>query len=153
MERYVVLKRIQNLFNPILEPKNQNSNGGFSLSGAISITQPIYRKTNNTAVYPCTIAGFNGLPSKTSLGNLAAGRRPQHHRSTGTRMNQLRQSTTSTLPRGTKSSSIGRQEGQNANQKKQMDRSAVIDSGFSSGSNGYVLSGSPPGGSFMLGSY
>lgn len=117
---------------PISEPKKQNSNGGFSLSGAISITQPIYRKTTNTAVYPATIAGFNGMTSRMSLANLVAGRRPQHHRSTGTRMNQLRQPNTSTLPRGTKSSSIGRQDGQTAAQKKQMDRSAAIDSGNSS---------------------
>jgi hypothetical protein len=127
------------------EPKKQPGNGCFSTS-SVNITQPIYRKTSNTAIYPATIAGFNGV--------LGMGRRPQHHRSTGPRMNQLRQSNTnSTLPRNAKSSSIGRQDATTTTQKKQVDRKAAADSGFSSGSGGY-LSASPPGGSsFMLGSY
>ncbi|KAI6176014.1 Serine/threonine protein kinase [Aphelenchoides bicaudatus] len=130
--------------------KNPSWNEPRKQSCGFSLAQPIYRKTTNTAVYPATLACFNGIASKMSLANLAAGKKPQHHRSTGTQMNKLRHTNTSTLPRGTKSSSIGRQDGTSSSQKKQ---SVAIDSGFSSGSNGYVLSGSPPGGCFVLGSY
>lgn len=136
---YVLKDSIKLLISFILEHKKS----ACFPTASINITQPIYRKSSNTAVYPATIAGFNGVLSKMSLANFS-GRRPQHHRST-----QQRQSN-STLPRGTKSSSIGRQD---AGQKKQMDRK-IIDSGFSSGSNGYVLTGSPPGNNtFILGSY
>ncbi|CAD5228477.1 unnamed protein product [Bursaphelenchus xylophilus] len=118
--------------------------------------EPVARKISNNPL------GSFQVPSGAKLGisMLGMGRRPQHHRSTGPRTELLKQEAPaysmvhmSYPPDNTTLHSASVSKPQSIN--RDGERKGAADSGFSSGSSGYVvgISSSPPGGAFMLGSY
>ncbi|CAD5220746.1 unnamed protein product [Bursaphelenchus okinawaensis] len=118
------------------------------VSATDSNGEPVVRKISSNPLGSFQVQSG----SKLGISMLGMGRRPVHHRSTGPLQQQQQepeQQFTAFERTVSKAMPIVKPHALSN------ERKSAVDSGFSSGSSGYVVgvSSSPPGGAFMLGSY